>query len=101
MEQLDIAISILHIVLQGIAALLAWRLTKFTGYIRAWGLVAGAIALIVLRRAITLAISAGWLAQAQWPSYAETVLLFAISIMLVWGMWDLNKLFEKKYGSGK
>jgi hypothetical protein len=90
-------LGILSIVLQVIAAYFAYQLIKITGAFRAWTLIIMALILMTLRRITALLITAEVLPKLTGTMNVvdRLVLPFLISVFLVWGMYDLLRLFEE------
>ncbi len=78
-----IVVLIASLLLQVVAAVLALRLAKITGKRLAWSLVAGAVCLMAIRRAITLA---GCLSGDVTPDVWAELVALTISILMVAGI---------------
>jgi len=89
--------SVAQIALQLGAAYFAYKLIKMTGTFRAWVLVIIAFVLMAFRRTTALLITMGTI-----PELIGTIgmvdrlaLPLVISICLIWGMYELFKIFLK------
>ncbi|MHC4973842.1 MAG: PAS domain-containing protein [Planctomycetota bacterium] len=78
-----IVVLVVSLVLQIVAAVLALRLARITGKRLAWSLVAGAVCLMAIRRAITLV--GAFSGEVTPDAWAEVVAL-TISILMVAGI---------------
>ena len=76
----------LSVTLQLLAAGLALRLIRWTGRRLVWGLIATAITLMALRRAVTL---------AELPVQLAEWVALLISILLVAGLWGIGPMFSR------
>jgi hypothetical protein len=90
-------LAVISIVLQIIAAYFAYKLIKITGAFRAWTLIIVALILMTLRRITALMITVGAVQPLRGTvsSIDRLLLPLLISILLVWGMYDLLTLFRR------
>ncbi|MCK4327512.1 MAG: hypothetical protein KAW41_03475 [Candidatus Diapherotrites archaeon] len=97
-----VAVALLQVAFQLLAAFFAWRILKFTGGMVSWGLIIVALLVQTVRRVTTLSILLGLLPGGGLISTVDELLLpLTISACLMLGMWSLLQLFTKKYGQGK
>jgi two-component system phosphate regulon sensor histidine kinase PhoR len=87
-----IVVVSLSVVLQLVAAALALRLTRITGRVSAWSLVAAAFLLMTVRRIMLLISWAGGEVPSPSSMISETLGL-VISILIVSGMAGISPLF--------
>lgn len=78
-----VVVLVASLLLQIVAAVLALRLARVTGKRLAWSLVAGAVCLMTIRRAITLV---GTLSGDVTPGVGAELVALAISILMVAGI---------------
>jgi hypothetical protein len=83
------------VVLQIVAVVLAYRLTRITGGFRAWWLMIVAFTLQVARRfgALALALGPAWIASAF--QAADSIIALAISCIMLIALYDLNVTFDR------
>ena len=89
-------LGIVSIILQIIAAYFAYQLIKITGAFRAWILIISALIVMTIRRITAELITTGYISAltgtAAWID--RIILPLVISILLVFGMYDLLRLFK-------
>ncbi len=95
---LAFAVLGLSALIQIVAAGLALRLVRVTGHPLAWGLIAGAIVLMAVRRGITLVGALVAPAPVPPPLSAELVALL-ISILMALGVGSIAPLFDEVHSA--
>ena len=91
-----VLILLFSMFLQSVAALLALRLIRITGWRTAWGFIAIAIVLMAVRRAMGFYSLLAAMALPGPPVRLETeIVALAISILMVIGIGSLAPLFRK------
>ncbi|MCK4327513.1 MAG: hypothetical protein KAW41_03480 [Candidatus Diapherotrites archaeon] len=92
-------LAVAQIVVQLGAAFLAWKITRYTDGIRAWGFIIIALLLMTLRRVTALLLMFGLMPEIEAISIVDKLALpLIISVLMLLGMWDLLGMFTKKYG---
>jgi PAS domain S-box-containing protein len=89
---LRLAILFLAVLLQFLAAVLALRLIRITGHLKAWIFLSGALILMALRRVVSF-VQAEWGMAARGESLNEWLGLAVSAAMLV-GIWLIKDHFE-------
>jgi PAS domain S-box-containing protein len=87
-------ILIVSLALQFVAVFFALRLIKVTGKSLAWGLIAVAIALMALRRSISL-IDTVVSGHATRPDMYVELVALAISVLMAAGIWRITPIFKE------
>jgi len=87
-------VGVISIALQLTAAYYAYRLMRITGAFRAWALVVIALFLMAFRR-ITAFMAVAGLGTQTIQTFDLLITPLAISLLLLYGMYELSKKFEK------
>lgn len=97
-ETFTLSLGVTQILAQLGAVYLAYRLTKTTGAFLAWSLVIIALVLMTVRRVTALMIELGSMpALGGSIAFIDRILLpLAISILLLFGIYDLVRAFERQ-----
>lgn len=97
-EAVTLTLGITQILAQLGAVYLAYRITKTAGAFLAWSLVILALILMTVRRVTALMIEVGSLpALGGSVAFIDRILLpLAISLLLLLGLYDLVRTFERQ-----
>jgi hypothetical protein len=96
MSELSITIGIIAVLASAVTAYFAFDLHKHQKISSGWLILAFAFLLVVFRRAIGLLTETGLFEIRSSLVNTENFLLLAISILNLWGFWELHKSFRKK-----
>jgi hypothetical protein len=99
MEYSLLAVAVLQVAFQLLAAFFAFRIIQIIGGMRPWGVLITGLLIMAIRRTITLLASMEVIPYPGLVQFLDVfVLPLAISFCMMFSMWDLLQLFKRKYG---